>query len=255
MDGAEALALVEPRKKSAPMRYEVVLLLCATGRASVQDICYFTGASAQTLKGLEKSGIVAFSEEEKLRIPEPKAVRPGPPIVLNAEQQSAFEHLLALTESQKPEAALLQGVTGSGKTQVYIRLAQEVLKRGRSVIVLVPEIVLTPQMMEKFSSYFGSQVAMYSQTLFLAGIILFGFTTFFQLVTLPVEFNASARAIETIEGQGLLEDDELLGAKKVLRAAALTYVAALLTSLLQLMRFVAIFAARGGGGNRRGGGR
>ena len=77
----------------------------------------------------------------------------------------------------------------------------------------------------------------------------------FQLVTLPVEFNASARAIETIEGQGLLEDDELRGAKKVLHAAALTYVAALLTSLLQLMRFVAIFAARGGGGNRRGGGR
>lgn len=96
---------------------------------------------------------------------------------------------------------------------------------------------------------------MYSQTLFLAGIVLFGITTFFQLVTLPVEFNASARAIETIEGQGLLEEDELQGAKKVLRAAALTYVAALLTSLLQLMRFVAIFAARGGGGNRRGGGR
>ncbi|BAK99523.1 primosomal protein n' [Oscillibacter valericigenes Sjm18-20] len=165
MDGAEALALVESRKKSAPMRYEVVLLLCATGRASVQDICYFTGASAQTLKGLEKSGIVAFSEEEHLRIPEPKAVPPGPPIVLNGEQQLAFEHMLALTESQKPEAALLQGVTGSGKTQVYIRLAQEVLKRGKSVIVLVPEIVLTPQMMEKFSSYFGAQVAMLHSSL------------------------------------------------------------------------------------------
>lgn len=93
---------------------------------------------------------------------------------------------------------------------------------------------------------------LYSQTLFLAGILLFGVTTFFQLVTLPVEFNASARAIETIEGQGLLEDDELRGAKKVLRAAALTYVAALLTSLLQLLRFVAIFASRGGG-DRRGG--
>lgn len=165
MDGAEALGLVEPRKKSAPMRYEVVLLLCATGRASVQDICYFTGASAKTLKGLEKSGIVMFSEEEHLRIPEPKAVRPGPPIVLNGEQQSAFEHILALMESEKPEAALLQGVTGSGKTQVYIRLAQEVLKRGKSVIVLVPEIVLTPQMMEKFSSYFGSQVAMLHSSL------------------------------------------------------------------------------------------
>ncbi|WP_369282281.1 primosomal protein N' [Oscillibacter sp. GMB15532] len=165
MDGAEALALVEPRKKSAPMRYEVVLLLSATGRASVRDICYFTGASAQTLKGLEKSGIVAFSEEERLRIPEPKEVEPGPPIVLNDEQQSAFERLLALMQSGKAEAALLQGVTGSGKTQIYIRLAQEVLKQGRSVLVLVPEIVLTPQMMEKFSSYFGGSVAMLHSSL------------------------------------------------------------------------------------------
>ncbi|WP_294854152.1 primosomal protein N' [uncultured Oscillibacter sp.] len=165
MDGAEALALVEPRKKSAPMRYEVVLLLSATGRASVRDICYFTGASVQTLKGLEKSGIVAFSEEERLRIPEPKEVEPGPPIVLNDEQQSAFERILALTQSGKAEAALLQGVTGSGKTQIYIRLAQEVLKQGRSVLVLVPEIVLTPQMMEKFSSYFGGAVAMLHSSL------------------------------------------------------------------------------------------
>ncbi|WP_312281704.1 primosomal protein N' [Oscillibacter sp.] len=165
MDGAEALALVEPRKKSAPMRYEVVLLLSATGRASVRDICYFTGASVQTLKGLEKSGIVAFSEEERLRIPEPKEVEPGPPIVLNDEQQSAFARILALTQSGKAEAALLQGVTGSGKTQIYIRLAQEVLKQGRSVLVLVPEIVLTPQMMEKFSSYFGGSVAMLHSSL------------------------------------------------------------------------------------------
>ena len=68
----------------------------------------------------------------------------------------------------------------------------------------------------------------------------------FQLVTLPVEFNASARAIATIDGAGLLDEDELPGAKKVLRAAALTYVAALLMSLLQLMRFVLIFIGRGG---------
>ena len=76
--------------------------------------------------------------------------------------------------------------------------------------------------------------------------ILFSFTTLFQLVTLPVEFNASARAIATIDGAGLLDEDELPGAKKVLRAAALTYVAALLMSLLQLMRFVLIFIGRGG---------
>ena len=61
---------------------------------------------------------------------------------------------------------------------------------------------------------------LYSQTLFLVGIILFSFTTFFQLVTLPVEFNASHRAIETIGGSGLLDEDELYGARKVLRRRA-----------------------------------
>lgn len=94
---------------------------------------------------------------------------------------------------------------------------------------------------------------LYSQTLFLVGILLFSLTTLFQLVTLPVEFNASHRAIETIESQYLLEDDEVYGARKVLRAAALTYVAALLMSALQLLRFVLIFLSRNG--NRRGGGR
>ena len=94
---------------------------------------------------------------------------------------------------------------------------------------------------------------LYSQTLFLVGILLFSLTTVFQLVTLPVEFNASHRAIETIESEYLLEDDEVCGARKVLRAAALTYVAALLMSALQLLRFVLIFLGRNG--NRRGGGR
>ena len=93
---------------------------------------------------------------------------------------------------------------------------------------------------------------LYSQTLFLAGIILFSATTFFQLVTLPVEFNASGRAIRAIEGTGLLNMEEVRGAKQVLRAAALTYVAALLMSMLQLLRFVLIFLGRS---NQRGGGR
>lgn len=82
------------------------------------------------------------------------------------------------------------------------------------------------------------------EPLFAIGIILFAITTFFQLVTLPVEFDASARAIGTIEGAGLLDMDEQQGAKKVLSAAALTYVAALLTSLLQLLRYIMLFAGR-----------
>ena len=93
-------------------------------------------------------------------------------------------------------------------------------------------------------------LVLYSQSLFLVGILLFSLTTIFPLVTLPVEFNASHRALETIDGQGLLDGEELQGARKVLRAAALTYVAALLMSLLQLLRYVLIFLGRSG---RRGG--
>ena len=74
-------------------------------------------------------------------------------------------------------------------------------------------------------------MVLYSQALFFVGILLFSLTTFFQLVTLPVEFNASARALETIEGQGMLDGDEFQGARKVLWAAAMTYVAALLMSM------------------------
>lgn len=93
---------------------------------------------------------------------------------------------------------------------------------------------------------------LYSQSLFLIGILLFSLTTVFHLVTLPVEFNASRRALDAIESQGLLDSSELRGAQKVLRAAALTYVAALLMSILQLLRYVLIFVGRNQN-NRRGG--
>jgi len=85
---------------------------------------------------------------------------------------------------------------------------------------------------------------LYAQPLFAIGIVLFSLTTLFQLVTLPVEFDASARALGTIEGTNLLDDGERQGAKKVLRSAALTYVAALLMSLVQLLRYVLIFVGR-----------
>ena len=91
---------------------------------------------------------------------------------------------------------------------------------------------------------------LYSQSLFLIGILLFSLTTLFQLITLPVEFNASHRALQTLENEQLLYDDELPGARKVLKAAALTYVAALLMSALQLLRYVLIFVGRNNRGRR-----
>lgn len=77
------------------------------------------------------------------------------------------------------------------------------------------------------------------------GIIFFGAAVLFQIVTLPVEFNASARALSNLREGGILDEDEIAGARKVLSAAALTYVAAMLVSLMQMLRFIVIAMGRG----------
>ncbi len=156
----EALAVVEAKKRSSSARSEVVRLLAANGRTACADVAYFTGASMQVLRNMEKAGLLTFSEIEELRIPRAESPGAGAPIVLSDEQQAAYEQILALTETGQASGVLLQGVTGSGKTQVYLRLVQEILTRGKNAMVLVPEIVLTPQMLRLFSSYFGEDVAM-----------------------------------------------------------------------------------------------
>ena len=85
---------------------------------------------------------------------------------------------------------------------------------------------------------------LYSQPLFGLGVILFSLAVVGQIVTLPVEFNASRRAIVSLRETHLLDEEELRGAKKVLGAAAMTYVAALLVSLAQLLRFLLAFGGR-----------
>ena len=159
MDSEDALAAVEKKKASASVRYAVVELLCSQGALASSDVYYYTGATLRTLKSLEKDGVIHLEKLEVLRVPTYTA-SDAAPIVLNEEQQAAFEGLDALARSGEAQAALLHGVTASGKTQVYIRLIQEVLSRGKSALLLVPEIALTPQMMAKFTAYFGDSVAM-----------------------------------------------------------------------------------------------
>jgi primosomal protein N' (replication factor Y) len=161
----EALALTAPKRKTAPLRYAVVELLSAIGQASSKEICYFTGASAATLRSLVKSGLVVMEKREVFRRAAPEQGEPAPPVVLNGEQTAAFEGIDRLCAAGKSAAALLYGVTGSGKTQVYIRLIQETLKRGRSAMVLVPEIALTPQLLHIFTSHFGDAIAVLHSSL------------------------------------------------------------------------------------------
>lgn len=161
----DAMAMVAPRKKAAPLRYAVTELLCTLGAASAKELCYFTGASMPTLKSLEKSGILTLERQEVFRRPPLAEVEPAEPVSLNEEQQRAFEGLCSLAASGKASGALLYGVTGSGKTQVYIRLIQEVLTAGRKALMLVPEIVLTPQLLRIFTSHFGRKIAVLHSSL------------------------------------------------------------------------------------------
>lgn len=80
-------------------------------------------------------------------------------LVLNEEQQKAYEQIMEPIEKKEHEVFLLQGVTGSGKTEVYLQTISEVLKKGEGALVLVPEIALTPQMVHRFKGRFGDQVA------------------------------------------------------------------------------------------------
>lgn len=155
----EALAQVEPKRKRAPLRYSVVELLAGIGSASSREICYFTGASPATLRSLEKSGLITLERREVLRRVHTQEVEPAGPVELNEEQQQAYDGLEKLALSGKPSAALLYGVTGSGKTQVYLKLIRRVLDEGRTAMVLVPEIALTPQLLSIFISHFGDEVA------------------------------------------------------------------------------------------------
>ena len=161
----DAMAMVSPRRRSAPLRYSVTELLCSLGAASAKELCYFTGASMPTIRSLEKSGILTLENQEVFRRPRVEEVDPLPPPILNEEQQHAFEGLDALAELEKPAAALLYGVTGSGKTQVYVRLIQQTLARGRTALVLVPEIVLTPQLLRVFTAYLGDSIAVLHSSL------------------------------------------------------------------------------------------
>ena len=165
MDPVEAMALLAPKRKRAPLQYAVGETLCAVGESSTKELCYFTGASMATVKALERQGLLTLSRREVYRRPELPAYDGAAPVELNGEQQAAYEGLLALTETGESAAALLYGVTGSGKTQIYLKLIHTLLKRGKTALVLVPEIALTPQLMRIFASHFGHEVAILHSSL------------------------------------------------------------------------------------------
>lgn len=161
----ETMAYAASRPKSAAMQRQVLELLCSVGSAAVKDVCYFTGASAATVNRLEKLGYLTLSQRPVLRCREIRPAKLSGPLVLNEEQQACFEGLASQMAQEEPGVALLYGVTGSGKTSVYIRLIQTCLEKGKSAMLLVPEIALTPQLLGILAAYFGTQVAVLHSSL------------------------------------------------------------------------------------------
>ena len=161
----EALEYAAHRPKSAVMQKNVLELLCSVGEAAVKEICYFTGCKPATVTRLAELGYVTLWEKPVLRCREIKPAKLDGELILNEEQQCAFEGLQQQMQQEKPGTALLYGVTGSGKTAVYIQLIKTCIANNKQAMLLVPEIALTPQLLGLMAAYFGQAVAILHSSL------------------------------------------------------------------------------------------
>ena len=168
VSGEEAYELARQKERRAPQQAGVLSLLSAVYEGETAEVRTLTGASRASIKTLVDAGILEFFHKESFRRPVFKQGKKLPLPELDADQTKAFEGLSDLCDKGRAAAALLFGVTGSGKTSVYIKLINRVLESGKSVILLVPEITLTPQMLETFSSYFGENIAVLHSSLSVA---------------------------------------------------------------------------------------
>ncbi|MCR5484555.1 MAG: primosomal protein N', partial [Clostridiales bacterium] len=146
---------------------DVVELLTEIGSASVREVCYFTGYTPSVPLSLAEKGAAEIYENEIYRNPYKDRYEQSDndDIALTAEQEKAFAELYKSYKDKKGAVSLLFGVTGSGKTKVYMRLMDEVVKDGRGVILMVPEISLTPQAIELLQRRYGKTVAVFHSAL------------------------------------------------------------------------------------------
>lgn len=151
----------EDMPKLTPKQKSVVDLLYDIGSANVDEICEFCSVGIGVLKNLEKYGVISIEKVEKYRLPYEKInAQDTGDIILTAKQLKAFDTYCSMLKNEGG-TGLLFGVTGSGKTQVYLKLIDETLKLGKDVIVLIPEIGLTSQVISIFYKRYGDKVAVF----------------------------------------------------------------------------------------------
>ena len=146
-----------PPKLTAKQQ-SVLELLEQVGSCGVKELCYFAGVTIAVVNSLVLKGLAEFFEQEYYRRPYESTEADASAIALTDSQQLVFEGLKE-EYTKGFSVNLLYGVTGSGKTQVFLKMADEVVAKGRGVIVLVPEIALTPQTISIFNKRYGNKVA------------------------------------------------------------------------------------------------
>lgn len=148
-------------------QHSVIEMLEECGCGSVKELCYLCAITPAVINTLVKKQVLETYDYEVLRSPLKKLDNYDTPdsIKLSLNQTQAFVGIKELVDKNKPAGALLYGVTGSGKTSVFVKLIDYVLKLGKTAIMLVPEISLTPQMVGRFQKLFGETVAVIHSSL------------------------------------------------------------------------------------------
>jgi primosomal protein N' (replication factor Y) (superfamily II helicase) len=149
----------ELEKKSSKQVVILLELISAKEPVALSELLDKTKTSASTVNSLEKKKIVEIFDKEIERVYSETYKEESKKIILSEEQKKVISRIDESIDKNIFETFLLHGVTGSGKTQVYIELAKKIIEKGKSVIILVPEISLTPQITSRFFNYFGNLTA------------------------------------------------------------------------------------------------
>lgn len=157
-DFKEILVDIENKKLKSEKQIKVLKFLKDNDGSTVPEIEMFTGSSRAIVNTLIKNQYLELVEQNIERNPlNKKEIQKVESLKLTDEQKVAFERISKTIDNKKYEEFLLYGVTGSGKTEVYLQLINKVFEKEKSAIILVPEISLTPQMLDRFISRFGKE--------------------------------------------------------------------------------------------------